>query len=507
MSAISLSNAAGKPVVLTIAGSDSGGGAGVQADIKTITAMGAHACTAITAVTAQNTLKVGTIHALPEQAVIDQASLVFDDLRPLSIKTGMLYSREIVAAIASFLKQKKEGPFYVCDPVMVATSGDRLSCDDYLAALKRDLIPLADLLTPNLPEALQIAGLDESVLEKLSADELDGLIEEVASRLLSLGARSVFVKGGHRDGDYCQDYFACECKKFWLTSPRIGVGTIHGGGCALSAAIATAVAQGHPLVEAVILGKAYVNQGIKTAVALGGGSMPLNHGGAAVLPDCLPWISTTAQAGRRQYTFPGFGDTAIGFYPIVDRVSLLEKILPSGIKTAQLRVKDLQGDHLQSEIERAIVIARKYGCRLFVNDYWRIALKHGAYGVHLGQSDMETADAVALEKKGIRLGISTHDLEEVAKALSYRPSYIALGPIYETSTKQMPFSPQGISGFKSWRERLSCPLVAIGGITLESAADLLSAGADGIAVVRDIAFDVSPAERARKWLSLFANRT
>lgn len=171
--------------------------------------------------------------------------------------------------------------------------------------------------------------------------------------------------------------------------------------------------------------------------------------------------------------------------------------------TAQLRIKDLEGDLLEREIARAAKEAQHASLRLYVNDYWQSALAHSAYGVHLGQSDLESADCLKLASSGLRLGVSTHCHFEIARALSVSPSYIAVGPIYATTTKLMPFQPQGPAGFKYWRDLLSYPLVAIGGLFLDNASELISLGADGIAVVRDIGSASDPVERSQLWSALF----
>ncbi|WP_039028890.1 thiamine phosphate synthase [Leclercia adecarboxylata] len=177
----------------------------------------------------------------------------------------------------------------------------------------------------------------------------------------------------------------------------------------------------------------------------------------------------------------------LGLYPVVDSVAWLERLLTAGVKTLQLRIKDKQDDEVEADIVAAIALGRRYDARLFINDYWRLAIKHQAYGVHLGQEDLETTDLEAIRTAGLRLGVSTHDDMEIDVALDARPSYIALGHVFPTRTKQMPSAPQGLEQLARHIERLGdYPTVAIGGISLERAPAVLATGVGSIAVVSAI---------------------
>ena len=177
----------------------------------------------------------------------------------------------------------------------------------------------------------------------------------------------------------------------------------------------------------------------------------------------------------------------LGLYPVVDSVAWIERLLAAGVKTIQLRIKDKQDDEVEADIVAAIALGRRYDARLFINDYWRLAIKPQAYGVHLGQEDLETTDLAAIRAAGLRLGVSTHDDMEIDVALAARPSYIALGHVFPTQTKQMPSAPQGLEQLARHIERLAdYPTVAIGGISLERAAAVLATGVGSIAVVSAI---------------------
>jgi hydroxymethylpyrimidine/phosphomethylpyrimidine kinase len=253
--------------VLVIAGSDSGGGAGIQADIKTITALGGYAATAITALTAQDTFGVHGVHPVPPAFVRAQMRAVLDDIGADAIKTGMLADALTVLAVCEVLEARVDLPLVV-DPVMVAKGGARLLADDALAALRLRLIPLALLVTPNVPEA-------EALLGRPIPDT--ATMEGAAMALLALGAKSVLLKGGHLPGDEVIDVLATEAGTVLFRSSRIHTRHTHGTGCTLASAVATGLAQGMALPEAVARARAYVRAALATAPGFGGGHGPLNH--------------------------------------------------------------------------------------------------------------------------------------------------------------------------------------------------------------------------------------
>ena len=177
----------------------------------------------------------------------------------------------------------------------------------------------------------------------------------------------------------------------------------------------------------------------------------------------------------------------LGLYPVVDSVEWIERLLKAGVRTLQLRIKDKRDDEVEADVVAAVALGRRHNARLFINDYWRLAVKHRAYGVHLGQEDLETTDLSAIREAGLRLGVSTHDDMEIDVALAASPSYIALGHVFPTQTKQMPSAPQGLTQLASHVKRLAdYPTVAIGGISLERAPLVLDTGVGSIAVVSAI---------------------
>jgi thiamine-phosphate pyrophosphorylase len=189
------------------------------------------------------------------------------------------------------------------------------------------------------------------------------------------------------------------------------------------------------------------------------------------------------------------------FYPIVPDVAWLKRLVPLGVRTVQLRVKDASAETIGAEISEAIEVCKRYRCQLIVNDYWREALALGADYVHLGQEDLAAADVSTIQGRGVRLGISTHSEEELAIALAAKPTYVALGPVYETRLKVMKWSPQGLDRVTRWKRAIgTLPLVAIGGITPERANHVITAGADSVAVITDFMTHADPEARIREWL-------
>lgn len=254
--------------VLAIAGSDSGGGAGIQADIKTVTALGGYAATAITAVTDQDTQSVRGVHGIPPSFVASQISTVLNDIGADVVKTGMLGSKEVINAVADALGMYADIP-RVVDPVMVAKGGHRLISEDAVDELKRKLVVNATLVTPNLPEAEVLTGIEIKTLS-----DMDASIE----RLRDLGADAVLLKGGHVEGDILVDLLITKDRVDRFDGHRIVSSSTHGTGCTLASAIATGLAQGLSLYDSVSRARLYVVKAIETAPSYGRGHGPLNHG-------------------------------------------------------------------------------------------------------------------------------------------------------------------------------------------------------------------------------------
>ncbi len=259
---------------LTIAGSDSGGGAGIQADLKTFSALGCYGMSVITAITAQNTQEVTAVHAVPVDVVAAEIDAVLSDIGADAVKIGMLLSAEITATVADHLMQWHAGPI-VLDPVMVAKSGDRLLAAAAVESLRRDVFPIADLVTPNLPEA-------EALLDR-AVEGREGM-EKAAIALLGLGPKAVLLKGGHLESDESADLLVYEDEgahlmRRWFEYPRIDTPNTHGTGCTLSSAIAAYLARGMRMEPAVERARAYMQKAIEAGAGytIGKGHGPVHH--------------------------------------------------------------------------------------------------------------------------------------------------------------------------------------------------------------------------------------
>lgn len=482
------------PIAWTVAGSDSGGGAGVQADLRVMQAFGVHGCSVVTAVTAQNTRDVLAAEPVAADLVAKQLEALAGDLPPAAIKTGMLGSQEVVDALCGSL-DALDTPV-VCDPVMVSTSGTALLDAAAIRTLKDKLLPRVEVLTPNLQEAERL--LEWSI-------DYPSEIEAAAEELLAMGPSSVLIKGGHAKGALSTDYWTDGTSGWWISSPRREATHTHGTGCVLSSAIAAGRALGLPPLDAVVLAKAYLNQGLRTGGDVGEGQGPLGFGPYPSSPQDLPWL-TPAFRDAPPPVFPGM-DRPVGLYPIVDRAAWVDRLFALGLTTVQLRIKDLDERAAEQEVQEAIRIARQFPeSRLFINDRWELALKLGAYGVHLGQDDLPAADLAALHGAGLRLGISTHSYAEMARAKACRPSYIALGTVYRTTSKVMDYPPLGVDAFARMAKLSGVPVVAIGGISLDNAPPLLATGADGLAVISEIREAPELEARIADWNRLLSSR-
>lgn len=191
------------------------------------------------------------------------------------------------------------------------------------------------------------------------------------------------------------------------------------------------------------------------------------------------------------------------FYLIVDDVSWISRLIPLGVKFVQLRIKDKSEQEIREQVRAAKALCEKHGAQLVVNDYWQIAIEEGCNFVHLGQEDLQEADVDAIRGAGLKIGVSTHDDAELETALAISPDYVALGPVYPTILKKMPWAPQGLERVKEWKQRVGAvPLVGIGGLTVERAPGVLEAGADHVSVVTDVSLNPNPEARVKQWLAV-----
>jgi len=254
------------PKAMTIAGSDSGGGAGVQADLKTFAALGVYGASTLTAITAQNTVAVTAVHDIPTDVITAQIDAVLTDIGADAVKTGMLSSSDIIECVCEALEVHGVQRLVV-DPVMIAKSGDALLREDAIGSLRTRLLPLAMVVTPNIPEA-------EALTETTIVSDAD--VRRAAEAIVGMGARSVVVKGGHREGPATDLFYdGKEFKEF--TAPRFDTVNTHGTGCTFASAVAAGLARGMVVTDAVALAKDYVTEGIRHSFSIGQGHGPLNH--------------------------------------------------------------------------------------------------------------------------------------------------------------------------------------------------------------------------------------
>ena len=487
---ISLSS---RSIVLSIAGNDSSGLAGVSSDTRVQTALGVHTVSVLTATTAQNNHKVLSINPVSLQCLDDQ----FKSIQALpiqAIKIGLIGSLDQCEMITRFVAESSA--FTVLDPVLATSSGHDLS-SDFISILLNSLLPECDLITPNRMEAEKLSGC----VIKTPED-----VEHAAQVLLGKGVKAVLIKGGHLNENKSatvDDYFVDSEASFWLKGTKIQTTHTRGTGCALSSAIASAVSLGYGIYDAIVIGKMAISQGLRQGYGLADEHGPVHITHFPNEQIDLPKLSRHYIAeNNSRPTFPSC-EKPMGIYPVVDRASWIPRLSACGIKIIQLRVKDLQGDELENEISEAIHLAKQTSCQLYINDYWELAIQLGAYGVHLGQEDLDEANIGAIQHAGLRLGISTHCHYEVARAHAYQPSYIACGPIYHTNTKQMPWVPHGLDGLAYWRKTLDYPLVAIGGINESRLEAVCLKGADSVAMITAITLAESPEQTAQQFVSVF----
>ncbi|ASJ96676.1 thiamine phosphate synthase [Shewanella marisflavi] len=526
-----------KPIVWTIAGSDSGGGAGIQADLATIADLGGHGCSVITCVTAQNSVAVNGVEPVSDALLLNQLNTLLVDLPPKAIKIGLLANQRQIDLLADWLathftSHAKVTGYQVpiiLDPVMVASCGDTLVSAEADKGL--DFSPFGQLLTLITPN-----GQEFEALSALVGDDSGGISAKAQNLAHYLGCNLLITggdKGAFWQAQYAEDHFVChkvphtsalhQHRGFRLSSERSDNPNHHGSGCTLSSAIASFLAHGLVLHDAVLLAKAYVGQGIAAASPVGAGSGPLERCGwpkrlkslAKISlidaenckgPDFLRHISHHTPHGLA-LSFPALTQP-IGIYPVVGDVKTLSQVLAAGASTVQLRIKQLSTtDELERQIIDAIALGREYGAQLFINDHWQLAVKHGAFGVHLGQEDLFDADLEAIANAGMALGLSSHGVFEMALACQLKPSYIALGHIFPTPTKSMPSKAQGLENLKHLVALFDpgCPRVAIGGIDKSRLEAVKATGVDAVALVRAVTQAASPGDAYLELLRLWEN--
>jgi len=464
---------ANKLAILLIGGLDPQGCAGMTADIQTATMHHCHAVPLLTCLTEQTSLGLTELGALSESQFMAQYRAAIADFDIAAIKIGLIPNVAIARCISQIIEQHHVP--VILDPVLASTSGG-VSVDKAVQNfLIDDLLSKVTLLTPNLTELAQLTN---------DSTETSTQIELAAAVLLNKGLAACLVKGGHANSDWAADYFTNLSSAFYCYQTKLDK-SVRGTGCILATSLACYLAQGDDIRDAVVLAKAYLNKGYRQAQQCGCYTV-FEHTGADLVLQDIPKLCYQAAFIGQHFKFPSC-PARLGIYPVVDSSEWVAKLLGEDITTIQLRIKTGSEAQRREDISKAVTYCDS-STAFFVNDDWQIAIDTGAYGVHLGQEDLHDAELEKIARSGLRLGVSTHSYWELARALAINPSYIALGPVFETNSKQMPFKPQGIERVAQWTRLLDghYPLVAIGGIDLARAKQLKTTGVGSVAMISAI---------------------
>lgn len=484
------------PVIWSVAGTDSGGGAGLSADQRAADALGVHLCPVVAAVTAQNSLAVTRVEALPVDLLDAQFAALASDMPPLALKTGLLGGVDQVRCVARWVDRlRARAPLtLVVDPVLGASTGAPFADAAVLDAYRECLLPRATLVTPNRREAARLLGPAASGLD----------VPAQAQALQAQGTQAVCITGGDHplDGQRAIDWMATPHASGWLSGGRVDTPHQHGTGCTFATAAAAALARGFVAADALVLAKMATEHALRLGRAAGQGAGPVRAAPGFAAHTEVPLLSWGVE--------PVFHGTSarpeaqpLGLYAIADSSAQLRAALAAGVRTLQLRIKTPEvptpawRQALAQAIAEAVAACARVGARLYVNDHWALAHRLGAPGVHLGQEDLLALGEdgrAALRASGLRLGVSSHSLWELARARALAPDYLACGPVWPTLTKAMPWRPQGLDNLAWWSARAGCPVVAIGGILAAGqVTQAAQAGASGVCVVRALGSDPASA--------------
>ncbi len=468
------------PVVLTIAGSDPSGGAGIQADQRVIELSGCACVSMPTALTSQNTLGVDAVFPVPIDVFRSQLESLLSDIRPNAVKIGLLPSREHVISVVELIRKYDLGKI-VLDPVFAPTAGKVFLDFAGIQELSSTLVPNCRLVTPNLDEAFMLGGISIST-------EVD--MERAAGVMLSRGAQAVLIKGGHLTGAP-NDLLATRSGNLWLPGRKVETQHTHGTGCFLSSAIASGIAAGNSLEDAVSAAKESLSKALETPRVIGKG-----RGYPSFFSAFLP--KPENPRGIYYITDDRRGDS------VRIRDSVLAT-LRGGVKTIQLRAKNLPPSDLADLARLLRGDTNSFGALLIINDRVDIALACDADGVHLGPDDMSPRDVRAVLHPNKLVGISAGSMEEIAAYGDISgASYIGCGPVFGTKTKGDAGAAIGIERLREMKAALPhLPIIAIGGITADNIAAVRDTGVAGAAVVSAISQADDPEGAARNLVEMW----
>lgn len=522
-----LNNQQQKPIIWSIAGSDSSGGAGIQADIKTAHSLNCEICTLITANTIQNSQQVLAINPTDTQTLQLAWQSLIEDKPPAVIKIGLIANNEQLAWLAtniSAIKKYNAACRVIFDPVLKATVGNSLQTEILDWGLLKKLLLQVEVITPNCLEAEYLINIFDAGKAPSQSHHLKTWANiDLAKQLHSCGIRGAVLTGGHsiKHKKVIDAYYGeigdGEIKKretalFTLASPYIETNFSHGSGCSFATALSCFLAHNYLMRDAFMQAKAFINKSFTLSqINEKNAKVPTGYYGAlqqAMWPVEKKFYPRVIEAKNSPLSPDGFascGTQQLGLYPVIDSLEWLQRLLPLGLEIIQLRVKNQTQTELDQIIQQAVEMAKPFKTRLFINDYWQLAIKHQAYGVHLGQEDLLEANLAAIQKAGLRLGISTHGCYEFKYAEQFKPSYLAIGAIFPTQTKDMTGQIQGLQNLQHMLQiqTSSIPVVAIGGITLERAVKVLQTGIKSIAVVTAITQSSQPEQTVADWQTLF----
>ncbi|CAK1230241.1 bifunctional hydroxymethylpyrimidine kinase/phosphomethylpyrimidine kinase [Fructobacillus fructosus] len=462
------------PTALTIAGSDSGGGAGMQADIKTMQHFSVFSTNVVVGLTAQNTLGVQGAYPTDPVAIAAQFESVMTDFDIRAAKTGALFDGVRVSEVARNVEHFHIKQL-VIDPVMVAKGGAPLLDKEGVAAMKRELLPKALLVTPNIPEAELLAGL---------TIQTEADMAEAAHRIQELGVPNVLVKGGHLEGDEVLNYALLGDDHFVLKGKKVHTARKHGTGDTLSAAITAMLARGISLKRSILIGNDYMNHIVAQPLFIGHGHGPLNQ---ALWPNPNQRFNNTSELDFSCQLVVGLenvgGDRAKLF-------SLVKEACLAGVTVVQYREKGTVRPSFLEELAVAKVlkeICQETKTLLFIDDNVNLAIAADADGVHVGQDDA-SVQSIVKKAPELLIGLSISTMAELEASQAAMPdlAYIGVGPVFKTTTKKDAKPTIGLEGLREIKEAATVPVVAIGGINEERAQAVYQHGADGLAVISAI---------------------
>lgn len=506
-------------IIWSIAGHDSAGGAGLSADQRAADALGVHLCPVVAAVTAQSSRGVAAVMPLGAAQIEAQLDALHADMPPAAVKCGLLGSVAAVQAVARCIDHLRlahpaQSIALVIDPVLRASAGGAGFADaEVLAALRAELLPRATLITPNRAEAARLLGL-----ESADADVMDA-VPDLATALQAQGPRAVVVTGGDGPEHWALDWLQAPQASGWLAGPRVPTPHHHGTGCTFASGAAAALAQGHTEADAVVLAKMLTHHALMHSRAAGSGRGPViaQRGfaaGAAAGGAPLPLLGTGRElpwAVADQARFAAFDVPADGLYAIVDSAARVRDAAAAGLRCIQLRRKRAPGisdaawsAEIDAHLHDSAQACEQAQATLIVNDHRGAAMQaltpqrypRLRWGLHLGQEDwlaLTAADRQALQaNRSLTLGLSSHSPWELARAAGTGASYIACGPVRPTTTKDMPWLPQGPDNLAWWAAHSPAPVVAIGGLLApQDLSEAARCGPAAVCVVRGLGQDLA----------------